>query len=185
MAVDYKDYYQILGLPKTATDKEIKSAYRKLARQHHPDVNAGNKAAEDKFKEIGEAYDVLSDADKRSKYDQYGDQWKAVSQGGGPRPGGPSYGGGGGFTEQDFGGAGGIDDFLSSLFGGAGPSGHGSFGGFNRGGTSATRPQQDVEYPVEITLEEAFKGATRSFTISLPEVVRAVPWGRSGPERQK
>ncbi len=83
MAVDYKDYYKILGLPKTATDKEIKSAYRKLARQHHPDVNAGNKAAEDKFKEIGEAYDVLSDADKRSKYDQYGDQWKAVTQGGG------------------------------------------------------------------------------------------------------
>ncbi len=186
MAVDYKDYYQILGLPKTATDKEIKSAYRKLARQHHPDVNAGNKAAEDKFKEIGEAYDVLSDADKRSKYDQYGDQWKAVTQGGGARSGGPAQGGGG-YAEQDFGGAGGIDDFLSSLFGGAGPAGHGSFGGFNRAGTSAARPQQDVEYPVEITLEEAYKGATRSFSISLPETcgrcngAGAVPSGKNKP----
>lgn len=187
MAVDYKDYYKILGLPKTATDKEIKSAYRKLARQHHPDVNAGNKAAEDKFKEIGEAYDVLSDTDKRSKYDQYGDQWKAVTQGGGPsRPGGGSYAPNG-YAEQDFGGAGGIDDFLSSLFGGQGPSGHGSFGGFNRASPNAARPQQDMEYPVEITLEEAYKGATRSFTISLPETcgrcngAGAVPTGKNKP----
>ena len=67
MAVDYKDYYQILGLPKTATEKEIKAAYRKLARQHHPEVNAGDKTAEDKFKNVGEAYEVLSDADKRAK----------------------------------------------------------------------------------------------------------------------
>ena len=67
MAVDYKDYYQILGLPKTATEKEIKAAYQKLARQHHPEVNAGDKTAEDKFKNVGEAYEVLSDADKRTK----------------------------------------------------------------------------------------------------------------------
>ena len=119
MAVEYKDYYQILGVPKTATDKEIKAAYRKLARQFHPDVNPGDKTAEDKFKDIGEAYEVLSDADKRSKYDQYGDQWRAFSQGGGG--GGVSPGGapGGAYSGNfDFGGSG-MDDFLASLFGGA------------------------------------------------------------------
>ena len=81
MAVDYKDYYNILGLSKTATEKEIKAAYRSLARQFHPDVNPGDKSAEEKFKDVGEAYEVLSDADKRAKYDQFGDQWKAYSQG--------------------------------------------------------------------------------------------------------
>src|SRR5580658_2871202 len=91
MAIDYKDYYQILGVPKTATDKEIKAAYRKLARQHHPDVNQGNKVAEDKFKDVGEAYDVLSDPEKRPKYDMYGEQWKAASQAG-YRPGGQEGG---------------------------------------------------------------------------------------------
>lgn len=186
MAVDYKDYYKILGVPKTATDKEIKAAYRKLARQHHPDVNPGNKGAEDKFKDVGEAYEVLSDADKRSKYDQYGDQWKAVSQGGG-FPGGQP-GRGATYSEPDFGAAGGIDDFLSSLFGGAGPSGHsGGFGGFNRGGQSAARPRQDVEYPIDISLEEAYAGAIRSFNISLPETcgrchgAGAIPTGRNKP----
>ena len=101
MAVDYKDYYQILGLPKTATEKEIKAAYRKLARQHHPDVNAGDKTAEDKFKNVGEAYEVLSDADKRAKYDQFGDQWKSYSQTG-PQPGG----GLGGYPDFDIRGGG-------------------------------------------------------------------------------
>src|ERR1700756_1913455 len=100
MAIDYKDYYQILGVPKTATDKEIKAAYRKLARQYHPDVNQNDKTAEDKFKNVGEAYEVLSDVDKRAKYDQFGDQWKAYSQGGyaGGAPGGPH---GGGFSSEE------------------------------------------------------------------------------------
>lgn len=192
MAIDYKDYYKILGLPKTATEKEIKAAYRKLARQYHPDVNPGDKTAEDKFKDVGEAYEVLSDADKRGKYDQYGDQWKSYSQGGGFHPG---AGGPGGvhFTDFDLGGmnggAGGIDDFLSSLFGGApgGQASPGGFGGFNRAGRTGGAVNQDVEVPVEISLEDAYKGTTRSFTLSLPDTCGrcggqgAISTGRSKP----
>lgn len=180
MAVDYKDYYKILGLPKTATEKEIKAAYRSLARKYHPDVNSGDKGAEEKFKDVGEAYDVLSDTDKRSKYDQFGDQWKSYSQGGGssPNPGGQ---GGGRSQDFDFGGAGGnsasIDDFLSSLFGGAGggtgggagQSGFGGFSGRPGGRVAPAAAEQDTEHQVDITLEEAFRGTTRSFTLSIPE----------------
>ena len=183
MAVDYKDYYKILGVPKTATEKEIKAAYRSLARKFHPDVNPGDKTAEDKFKDVGEAYDVLSDTDKRSKYDQFGDQWKSYSQGGGFTPNPSSSGGGGRQPDFDFGGAGGnsasIDDFLSSLFGGAGggtsgfstgPSGFGGgFSGGRPGGRTSPQVEQDVEQVVDITLEEAFRGTTRSFTVSIPE----------------
>ncbi len=177
MAVDYKDYYKILGLPKTATEKEIKAAYRNLARQFHPDVNPGDKSAEDKFKNVGEAYEVLSDSDKRVKYDQFGDEWKSYSQGGSP---GPSGARGGVRTEYDFGGAGGgagIDDFLSSLFGGAagggqagGPSG--GFGGFSSGrpaARSARASSQEVEQTVEISLEEAYKGTSKNFTVTIPD----------------
>ena len=181
MAVDYKDYYKILGLPKTATDKEIKAAYRKLARQYHPDVNPGDKSAEDKFKNVGEAYEVLSDSDKRAKYDQFGDEWKSYSQGG-PGPGGAGGVRGGGVrTEYDFGGAGGgagIDDFLSSLFGGAAGGGQaggpgGGFGGFSTGRSVPRSPRQsslqEVEQTAEISLEEAYKGTTKSFTVSIPD----------------
>lgn len=180
MAVDYKDYYKILGLPKGATEKEIKAAYRKLARQFHPDVNAGDKGAEDKFKDIGEAYEVLSDADKRAKYDQYGDQWKSYSQGSGFTPNagrGGQAGPGGVYTEYDFGGGApggaGIDDFLSSLFGGAaGGSAPGGFGGFSAGrsaGRPARQTHQDIEYPIEISLEEAYKGTSKTLTVSIPD----------------
>ncbi len=201
MAVDYKDYYQILGLSKTATEKEIKAAYRSLARKYHPDVNPGDKSAEEKFKDVGEAYEVLSDTDKRSKYDQFGDQWKSYSQGG------SGFGGGQGGGSQssgrqpdfDFGGTGGnsasIDDFLSSLFGGgqsggfsAGPGA--GFGGFSAGrapGRMSPQPEQDTEYPVEISLEEAYRGTTRSFTVTVPETcgqcggAGAVSVGRDRP----
>src|SRR6266851_2923647 len=77
MAVKFKDYYDVLGVPRTATEDEIRAEYRKLARKHHPDVNPGNKSAEDKFKEINEAYEVLSDSEKRKRYDQLGANWKA------------------------------------------------------------------------------------------------------------
>src|SRR6476646_402800 len=84
MAVTFKDYYEVLGVPKTATDDEIRKEYRKLARKLHPDVNPGDKSAEGKFKELGEAYEVLSDPDKRKRYDQLGQNWK---QGVPPQPG--------------------------------------------------------------------------------------------------
>src|SRR5260370_37060837 len=77
MAVKFKDYYDVLGVPRTATEDEIRAEYRKLARKHHPDVNPGNKSAEDKFKEINEAYEVLSDPEQRKRYDQLGATWKA------------------------------------------------------------------------------------------------------------
>ncbi len=173
MAVDYKDYYKILGVKKEATEKEIKTAYRTLAKKFHPDVNPSDKSAEEKFKEVGEAYEVLSDTEKRAQYDQYGDQWKAVSQGGGPGAG--ARGGAGGFDfggSSGFGGAGaaGMDDFLSSLFGGA-AGGQSGFGGFSAGrdGRVSRQASQDMEFPLEISLEDAFAGVTRSFTVNVPQ----------------
>src|SRR6266542_2271388 len=105
--MDFKDYYSTLGVAKTSTEKEIKQAYRKLARKFHPDVNPGDKAAETRFKEINEAYEVLSDADKRRKYDELGANWRyyeQAQQGGGPFGGAPS----GGQWHVDFGGPGGF-----------------------------------------------------------------------------
>src|SRR5437764_14148594 len=106
-ATGKKDFYQVLGVSKTATEKEIKQAYRKLARKNHPDVNPGDKGAEERFKEISEAYEVLSDPHKRAQYDRFGDQWKMYSQNGagtgagartrtGPTPGGFEFNFGGG-----------------------------------------------------------------------------------------
>src|SRR5215212_585571 len=95
--MDFKDYYSTLGVAKTATQKEIKQTFRKLARKHHPDVNPGDKAAETRFKEINEAYEVLGDADKRKKYDELGANWRAYEQAG-------AAPGGGGFDPSQFGG---------------------------------------------------------------------------------
>jgi chaperone protein DnaJ len=173
MAGEYKDYYKILGVAKTADEKEIKSAYRRLARKYHPDVNPNDKSAEGKFKELQEAYEVLSDADKRAKYDRYGEEWKAFTQGGGFGASQP-----GGSATVDFGSFGGLDDLFASLFGGDPRAGAGAgrpgpgFGGFNPGGgrIRTEYPQRrDIEYPVEITFDEAYNGAQRSFTISVSE----------------
>src|SRR5215213_6462867 len=134
--MDFKDYYATLGVTKTSTDKEIKQAYRKLARKHHPDVNPGDKAAESKFKEINEAYEVLGDPEKRKKYDTLGADWER----GGAQQGAPGWGGGGGqFNpgEFSFGGTG-FSDFFEQFFagragggrtaGGRGAGKHGFFG---------------------------------------------------------
>src|SRR5258707_5728641 len=113
MAVKTKDYYEVLGVSRSAPPDEIKTAYRKLARKFHPDLNPGDKAAEERFKELQEAYDVLSDAENRKLYDQYGENWRAVKQGGGPPPPGwegtrsrtGAQAGGFDFSGFDFGGA--------------------------------------------------------------------------------
>ena len=167
--MEYKDYYKILGVDKKASEKEIKKAYRKLARKHHPDVNPGDDSAEDRFKEINEAHEVLSDPDKRKKFDQLGASWRQYQHTGG-QPGGFDWsqwstqpGGGQVHVEYAdlsdlFGGGGGFSDFFSAIFGGAGRGG--STTGRTRGQPYAT-PGQDYEQEVEITLEEAFSGTTR------------------------
>ena len=141
-----KDYYEVLGLQKGASENDIKRAYKRLASKHHPDKNQGSKDAEEKFKEINEAYEVLGDAEKRAAYDQYGHA--AFEQGGGGAGGG--FGGfGGGF--------GGFEDIFSEMFG----------GGFGGGGRRQRVVRgDDLRYDIEITLEEAVKGCKKDIRLS-------------------
>lgn len=166
--MEYRDYYKILGVPKTATEKEIKSAYRKLARKYHPDVNPGNKEAEAKFKEINEAHAVLTDAEKRNKYDTLGPDWEKRFQqaGAGRSPYTYTYQGAPGGTTADF------SDFFESLFGQRGSTGTAG-GGFDfdlgsifgRGARQQRARGSDLEQGIEVTLREALTGAERSFTV--------------------
>ena len=150
-----KDYYSILGISRNASEREIKQAYRKLARQYHPDVNSGDKSAEAKFKQINEAYEVLSDKEKRRKYDQFGDQWQYADR----------------FTQarrqqtpfRDFSQAGGQsfrfeEADLGSLF-------DGLFGGGIRRRQVRPRRGKDIRHPIEVTLEEAYHGTKRTITL--------------------
>jgi curved DNA-binding protein len=168
MAVQFRDYYETLGVAKTASEDEIKSAFRKLARKYHPDVAKDKKAAEEKFKQINEAYEVLSDPDKRRKYDQLGENWNQPGgfqpppQWGGEQPGGFRWGSGeNGGVEFEFGGTG-FSDFFEAFFGGG--RGRSAFGGFGQRGTMAERGN-DVEADIMVTLEEALNGSTRQVSL--------------------
>jgi len=189
--MEFKDYYKVLGVPRNADEKAIRQAFRRLARQHHPDVNPNDKKnAESRFKEINEAYQVLNDAERRKKYDQvlemreHGGGWEEILRGagaGGGRDGGP-------FRVYTSGDPGEFSEFFEQLFGGPGGGGFGEGifrTGARRGGRARTRggagggvdleellrQQQaaqapaDVEGTVEITLEESFRGTTRTVTI--------------------
>src|SRR4030088_1506642 len=164
--MDFKDYYSTLGVAKTATEKEVKQAYRKLARKHHPDVNPGDKGAENRFKEINEAYEVLGDPAKRKKYDELGANWRAyenAAPAGGP--GGPGFGWnvnvggqpGGGYrtmTQEEmhemFGDGHPFSDFFHTFFGGA--AGPDDRAGRGRGGRARPRKGRDVEEEIQLGL---------------------------------
>ena len=168
MAVQFRDYYETLGLSKTASEDEIRSAFRKLARKYHPDVAKDKKTAEEKFKQINEAYEVLSDPEKRRKYDQLGENWNQPGgfqpppQWGGGQPGGFRWGSGeNGGVEFEFGGTG-FSDFFEAFFGGG--RGRSAFGGFGQRGTMAERGS-DVEADIMVTLEEALHGSTRQVSL--------------------
>ncbi len=185
--MDFKDYYSTLGVAKTAADKDIKQAYRKLARKHHPDVNAGDKTAEARFKEINEAYEVLGDPDKRRKYDELGANWRMYEQSqqrGQPWSGGPFGAGGystgtgsGGYrtvTEDEmremFGDEDPFSDFFKTFFGG----GAGGAGRQRAGRTPRSQKGRDIEHEVELTLEEAYHGAARRMSIQQEGHARSV-----------
>jgi curved DNA-binding protein len=163
--MEFKDYYKILGLEKQASAEDIKKAYRKLAKKYHPDKNPNDKTAEEKFKELSEAYEVLKDPEKRKKYDKLGANWKQYQNAGGPNAGfnqsrqGENYQFSGNFNDL-FGNVGGFSDFFESFFGSGGRPGGAS--GF------ANIPQKgnDYEASLIISLEEAHKGVEKQFVVN-------------------
>ncbi|MBE9181024.1 DnaJ domain-containing protein [Oculatella sp. LEGE 06141] len=193
-ATDFRDYYATLGVSKTASADDIKRAFRKLARKYHPDMNPGDKAAEAKFKEVSEAYEVLSDTEKRQKYDQFGQYWK---QAGGSWS--PNAGTGADFGGFDFGQYGSFDEFINELLGrfggpggasdpgrrtysyrtspGAGPSS--GFGGFNDFGMgdAATATGLDLESTLPLSLAEAFHGVQKRLNLGNEVITVRIPAG--------
>jgi len=185
--MDFKDYYATLGVAKTASAKEIKAAFRKLARKFHPDVNPGDKASESKFKEINEAYEVLGDPDKRKKYDELGANWRMYEQAGAQGAGNPFAGGAwnvnaggggpqGGFrtmTQEEmdemFGGESPFSDFFTTFFGGGGQR-----EGSRTRGRARQQPGRDVEHEIDLSLEDAYHGTMRRLAMTHDGQARTV-----------
>lgn len=196
--MDFKDYYVSLGVSPEADEKTIKKAYQKLAKKYHPDVNPGDKAAEEKFKEATEAYQAISDPEKRAKYDELRqdyqqwkdrggrgdynwDRWQSNPGGGGgghtytmsPDDFAEMFGGSGRAGGFNFGGEG-YSDFFSTLFGGGGGPGYGFGGGSTVG---RARHGQDIEVEVQVTLEESYTGTTRVIRTSEKQIEAKIPKG--------
>jgi DnaJ-class molecular chaperone len=178
--MEFKDYYATLGVTKASSEKEIKQAYRKLARKFHPDVNPNDKAAEARFKDINEAYEVLGDAAKRSKYDELGANWRQYEQAERAGAANPFAGwnanaggapGGGGFrtmTQEEmedlFGDQNPFSDFFTTFFGGSGGASAGTRAG--RGGRGRAHAGRDIEHELDLTLDEAYHGTTKRLALS-------------------
>ncbi len=175
--MEYRDYYKTLGVEKNANQDEIKSAYRKLAMQYHPDRNQGDSASEEKFKDINEAYQVLSDPEARAKYDQLGSSYQNWRQGGGQ--GDFNWGqwtqqGGTQYTTADMGA---FSDFFTRIFGAGFAGGNDPFADLFTNGGSTRRQMPNLDQPVEITLQEAYTGTQRSFMIGNRHLTVKIPPG--------
>lgn len=181
--MQYKDYYNVLGVKRGASEKELKSAFRKIARKIHPDLNPNDREAEAKFKEANEAYEVLSDPEKRKKYDQFGSEWERYQQAEGA-PGGFDFskysqaygaqgatGAGTGTGHTTFTGEGDFSDFFEMLFGQSARAGGAGASPYYTGGRTRSVPRvgEDYEHSLEVTLEEAYASSQRILQLEVPE----------------
>ena len=182
-ASDFKDYYQILGVSKSASQDDIKKAYRKLARKYHPDLNPGDKEAENRFKEINEAQEVLSDPEKRQKYDQYGQYWQQPATQSQQQTRSTTSRGGVGVDVggYDFSQYGSFDDFIEELIRGKAGKGGGSRRNYSyrtsSGSEGFSQPGKDVEAAITLTFSEAFNGVQQQFKLGDETIKVRIPPG--------